>query len=234
MRKLSYFLIGLLIAVTLAPFAFARSNYPVYIKDVDVYTRPANQGISAEMTVCSSVYGRTSFDLKVVNETVNAFYQREFLSVTNGCHTYDVYFNDDFDMVSNAGDKLEFSLRNIYQKSTLEEFERPAPYRVAVEDRDVAEAPCGDSAGDDDVYFACVGDFITHTPTGVRMKLVSFDRDKADLVTTGIQWGGLEKVRIYEERDKEIIAADERLTRLNITNLGRGESGTLSIMIESY
>jgi hypothetical protein len=233
MRKLSYFLTGLLIAVSVIPIASAKGDFPVYIRNVDVYTLPADQGITGGITVCSSIYGRAIFDVNVVNETSGVIYTRKLLTAEKGCQTYSLFFNEDFKIASNAGDNLKFSLRNIYEKNTLSAVKRPESYSVFVEDRNPAKEPCGDSKGGDDVYGACVGDFITHTPSGIRMKLISYDRDRADFVLTGVQWGGIVKLRVYKERTKKIVAGNDRLTHLTITNLGKGQDGVLNIMIES-
>jgi hypothetical protein len=233
MRKLSYFLIGLLIAVVLAPLTFAKSDYPVYIKNADIYTRPLSQGIAGEVTICSSNNGRIKFELKAVNKMVNVVYKRKFLALESGCDTYNLFFNNDFNTASAAGDKIELALINIQDENSGESFKKPELYKTVIEDRYTPEDPCGDSKGGDNTYDACVGDSITHAPTGVRVKVIAYDRDKADLVITGIRWGGIEKLRIYQGREKRIIAGNNDLTSLVLTNLGKGEEGNLNIMIES-
>jgi len=224
MRKLSLFLVGVLIAVVLAPITFAKSQYPIYIKDIEIYTRTGNQGIAGEMTVCSNKAGRTKFSVKIENSTVKALYKRNMLTISNECRTFDLHFNEKFSLMSKAGDEVEFELWDV-KTSTGEKYRKAGSYVTVIEDRSESEDPCGDVEGDDDIYAVCTGDFITHTPTGVRIKVISYDGRRIDLAVTGIKWGGVKKVRIYKEKFKEVTAAD--LTKLQLTYFGSSSDDSI-------
>ena len=229
MRKLSLFLAGVLIAVAFAPMTFAKSKYPIYIKNVEIYTKVSNQGIGGEMTVCSSSAGRTKFSVKIQNLTVKALYKRNMLTIKNECRTFDLHFNEKFSLMSKPGDEVELQLWNV-KTSTGERYRKAGSYKSIIEDRDESEAPCGDAEGDDDIYAVCSNDFITHTPTGVRIKVVSYDHRRVNLAVTGIKWGGVKKVRIYKAKSKEVTAAD--LTDLQLTYFGQSSDGSILLGID--
>lgn len=226
MRKLSLFLLGCFITVVLAPFAFAKSDKAVYIKSVDVYAQN-QQNIGGDMTVCASKED-AKFEVKVLNTVTNAMYSRKLLIKDGGCDTVDLHFNEAFSEISKAGDKLKFTLANI--KMDGDRYANTDPVFKAIEDeRDVKE-PCGDASGNDDVYSVCAGDFVTHTPTGVRMKVVNIENNKVELIVTGIQWGGPKKMNIYIGKTKDVVAKD--MTKISITNTSVG-GGLVSLQIES-
>jgi len=227
MRKLSLFLLGCFIAVAIAPMVFAKSDKPVYIKAIDAYTRLLNQGITADVTVCASDED-AKFEVKVLNTVTNAMYSRKLLIRDGGCMEFKLGFNDNFSQISKAGDKLKFTLMNIQMNG--DKYAQTSPQFAVIQDKSAAKEPCGNVAGQDDVYNVCAGDFITHTPTGVRIKVVSIDRDKVELIITGVQWGGPAKLSVYKDRAKEVVA--KNLTRVNITNVGLG-GGMAELQIES-
>ena len=233
MKTLRFILLVLLIALLVAPVAFAKTKNPVYISSIEVYTRNLNQGIEAELTVCSTNPFRTKFEIHAENTTVNAEYKRKLLSIDNGCHSYTLKFNDKFSDISTAGDEVVFSLRKIQAKSGGEKFPEPKTATRTVEERDTSETECSDQAGGDDAYAACVGDFITHEPTGLRFRVKAYEKKYVDLVVTGIRWGGAKKIRIYQERTKKLIAGDENSTRIEITHVGRSEDGGVELLIEA-
>ena len=232
MRKLSYFLIGVLIAVVFAPIAFGKTTNPVYIKEANVYTKTLNQGMAGEVTVCSSYHGQIKFEISVKNLTVIAQYKRNLTLLTSGCESYKLNFTPAFSNISKQGDKIVVDLRKI----ETEEADTPKkvdPYTTYIQDVDKDVLPCGDKIGTDDTYDACVGDFLTHRGTGVRMKVTSFNNEKITLVVTGIQWGGSLDLTIYKDKFKKIVAGNDDLTRLTLTYKGKGEKGDALLLIES-
>ena len=197
MKTLRFILLVLLVVLLVAPAAFAKTKTPVYIQSAEVYTKNLNQGIQAELEVCSTNQFRTKFQVHVENTTVNAEYKRKLLSIDNGCHSYTLKFNDRFSDISTAGDEMVFSLRKIQAKSGGEKFPEPKTVTRTVEEKDTAETGCSDKTGGDDDYSACAGDFITHEPTGLRFKVKAYEKKYVDLLVTGVRWGGTKKVRIY-------------------------------------
>ena len=228
--KLRFILLLILACLLIAPIAFAKSDQPLYISKAEVYTRNANQGITAELKVCSRTNQRTKFEVLVENETINARYNRKLLSLGNGCYTYEIKFNEEFSMTSNAGDKMKFTLRNI--ENVDEEYKKSKSYYTTIEERDEVEMGCSDKNGGDGEYEVCLGDFITHK-TGVRMRVITIEKRYITMRITGVEWGGAEKLLFYEGREKEIIAGNGDRTRLNVTYTGRGEEGGVMVMIES-
>ncbi len=233
MKTLRFILLVLLVALLVAPAAFAKTKTPVYIQSAEVYTKNLNQGVQAEIKVCSTNQFRTKFQVHVENTTVNAEYKRKLLSIDNGCHSYTLKFNDKFSDISTAGDEMVFSLRKIQAQRGEEKFDEPKTAIRTVEERDTAETGCSDQTGGDDVYTACVGDFITHEPTGLRFRVKAYEKKYVDLVVTGVRWGGSEKVRIYTDRTKKVISGNEKSTRVEITHVGRSEDGEVELLIET-
>lgn len=233
MKTLRFILLVLLIALLVVPAAFAKGKTPVYIKSAEVYTKNLNQGIEAQLKVCSTNPFRTKFQIHVENATINAEYKRKLLSINSGCSTYTLKFNDRFSDISTSGDEMIFSLRKIQAKSSGEKFPEPKTATRTVEERDTADTGCSDKTGGDDDYATCVGDFITHEPTGLRFKVKAYEKKYVDLLVTGVRWGGAKKVRIYNERTKKVIADDKKSTRIEITHVGRSEDGDVQLLIEA-
>lgn len=233
MAKIARFLIVLLIALLVAPVAFAKSSYPVYIKDVDVYTKTANQGIAGELTVCSTNYWRTKFTVKAKNLNVRTTYKRNLLMLGNECETFELDFTDKFEDITKAGDKIEFSLDDIMSQDSEETYREPKKVTVTVEEQDPEANPCGDKEGGNNEYEMCNGDYVTHTDTDVRVKLVGYKnshkRSYVDLAISGIEWGGIKKLRIYSDREREVTSPDK--TRVKISYLGRTESGNYLVQL---
>jgi len=233
MKTLRFILLIILVAILIAPAAFAKSKYPVNINGVEVYTKNLNQGIQAELEVCSTNPFRTKFQVHVENTTIHAEYKRKLLSIDSGCSTYTLKFNDKFSGISTAGDEMVFSLRKLRNQSGELKFDEPKTFTTIVEERDTAEAECEDQTGEDNTYSGCPGGFITHEPTGLRFKVKSYDKKFVDLIVTGIQWGGSKKIRIYKERTKKVIAGDDKATRVEITHVGKSEDGGVELLIET-
>jgi hypothetical protein len=232
MRKISLFLLGILISIALAPVAFGETTAPLYIKTAQVYTRTVGQGIAGEATICSSYHGDVKFEVIVKNETVTAQYKRNLMMRQNGCETFKLSFTPAFSDVSKQGDKIIVDLRKV----ETEESEMPKKvdsYVTSIKNMDDDALPCGDKIGSDEDYKACAGDFITHRYTNVRVKVVSFDREKIKLVVTGIQWGGSEDLTIYKDKFKKVIAGNDVHTRVLLTYKGKDEKGNAILAVDA-
>ncbi len=233
MKTLRFILLVLLVVLLVAPAAFAKTKTPVYIQSAEVYTKNLNQGVQAELEICSTNQFRTKFQVHVENTTINAEYKRKLLSIDNGCHSYTLKFNDKFSDISTAGDEMVFSLRKIQAQRGGEKFDEPKTATRIIEERDTSETECSDQIGKDGDYSTCIGDFITHEPTGLRFIVKAYEKKYVDLVVTGVRWGGTEKVRIYTDRTKKVIAGDKKSTRVEITHIGRSDDGEVQLLIET-
>lgn len=232
MRKLSYFLIGILIMVAFAPVAFGKTTAPLYTKEANIYTKTLNQGIAGTVTVCSSYHGQVKFEVVVKNLTVNAQYKRNLMMSASGCESYKLNFSPSFSNVSKQSDKIVIDLRKLEtEEDTVTK--KVDSYTTYIQDTDKDVLPCGDKIGTNDVYDACVGDFLTHRSTGVRVKVTSFSNEKITLVVTGIQWGGYMDLTIYKDKFKKVVAGNDDGTRLILTYKGKGEKGNAILLIES-
>lgn len=218
--------------VAFAPVTFGKTIDPLYIKKAEVYTKTLNQGMAGEVTICSSYRGEVKFEVSVKNMTVIAQYKRNLILKESGCQTFKLNFSTTFSNVSKQGDKIVVDLRKIEAEESLTP-KSVDSYKTYIIDASKDALPCGDKIGGDDTYYACVGDFLTHKNTGVRVKVASFDNEKIKLVITGIQWGGSLDLTIYKEKTKKIVAGDEDLTRMALTYKGKSEKGNAILMIES-
>ncbi|MBU0577856.1 hypothetical protein KJ742_04390 [Patescibacteria group bacterium] len=226
MSKFLRLILILLIALTTTPFANAHDpvDQPLNIEEVTIYT--SGHRVFAEMEVCNTGYERTSFTAQFKNLDLGSFYKRNLMIVDNGCETYDIGFTENFTRSANIDDQIKVSLDNISSDSG-DYTDEPDSFFATIEDNN---ADYNTYEGASDVYEADEWDFIYHE-TGVRVRVTSYNGDYVMLLVNGIMWGGFEELKIYEGRDKEIIAADG--TRLTITHVGRGESRDVSLMIES-
>jgi hypothetical protein len=232
MRKISLFLLGVLISVALAPVAFGSTTAPLYIKKAEVYTRTVGQGIAGEATICSSYHGQVKFEVWVKNTTVTAQYKRKLVMNASGCETFKLNFTPAFSNVSKQGDKIVVDLR----KLETEESEIPTKvdsYVTSIKTVDDDALPCGDKIGSDEDYKACIGDFITHRYTNVRVKVAGFDNEKIKLVVTGIQWGGSIDLTIYKDKFKKVIAGNDVHTRVLLTYKGKDEKGNAVLAVDA-
>ncbi len=141
--------------------------------------------------------------------------------------------------MSNAGDEIEivakkvtsFSSRLRRTSTRKNNFKLSNTYTETVEEGDREVAGCEDQTGKDKIYELCVGSFIEHEPTGLRIRLQSDNGSKAVLMVTDIKWGGVEKVVVIEGRNKKFISKKPRGGRLEILNLG-GLSRQKSILLD--
>ncbi|MBU0727905.1 hypothetical protein KKA95_04440 [Patescibacteria group bacterium] len=234
MSKITQFIAMFLIGVMLMPVAFAKSEEPIYIDGAKAYTEPANQGVVAKVTVCNSNSNRIKFTLKAKNLTINDTYKRRLTLVDNGCEVIEIDFTNSFSDLTQAGDKIEFSITNIKDSDIDEDYDEPNPTTVTVEEQDPESPPCGDKSGDDDEYDLCVGDFLTHNDTKVRIKLIGYKNSHrsnyVDLLVSNIRWGGSETVRVYSDRTTEVTSRSN--SKLKITNYGRSHSGHYLIQLQ--
>jgi len=232
MRKLSYFLIGILITVALAPVAFGATTAPLYIKGADIYTKALNQGITGEVTICSSYHGDVKFEVVVKNLTVTTQYKRNLVMKKSGCQDFKLGFNPTFTNVSKQGDKIVVDLRKVQAEESNISIKVDS-YTTSIKDSTQEALPCGDKIGNDEAYNACIGDFITHRFTNVRVKVASFDNDKISLVVTGIQWGGSLNLTIYKEKSKQVVAGNNTHTRVALTYKGKATNGSAILEVDA-
>lgn len=212
-RLFSFLIAGAMIASSLAPAAFAHNvpqNQPLSIKSAEVYASDYLR-LLGTVEVCSNNPVRTRFTLKAVNTDINAEYSRNMIMTGSGCQDFTVRFEKDFSSMTRAGDEVIFSLREVRNGG---DYKRNEWFSTIVEDKSTNV----DHVGGDGTYTAEEEDFLIHTPTGLRIRVVDIERRHVDLLVTNIQWGNVKKVRVFVGGDKEIVANDEDHTRVTITN----------------
>ena len=233
MKKVYKMALALLLLLSLAPFAFSSQKGPLYIKSAEVYTRSGSQGVAADVRVCSRVKESVKFVLKAENLTIGTHYKRNFKTTGLGCNTYNLKFKTPFSTAGNDGDEIVFNLTSIKDENGRR-YANSEDYLFTTEDRDPTSSLYGDQTGEDGDYEFSVGDFFTHEPTGVRMKVTGYDGKQVDVLISGLRWGEVKKFTIYKGYSKRIVAGDGKSTRLKITHVGRGENGGVSMIVETY
>jgi len=211
-RYLSLFLIAVLAFAPLTMASHSSHERPLSIKDAEIFTRYQARTVG-EVTVCNDGTERTRFTVRVTNEDMKAVYTRNLVISGAGCHEFGLKFDDDFSELTNEGDRVRFSLRDVRNGAAYKRSKTFSTFVESLNDKNQTHK------GGDDTYVANIGDFIYHVPTGVRIKVKTTNKKRVELIVGGIQWGGSEIVRIWEESDKEVIAGDDNHTRLTITNV---------------
>lgn len=238
MTKFSRVIAVLALALILTPTAFASSkNTALKIKDANMEVR--FNRLRGDVKVCNQENEDIRFTLEAKNTSISNLYKRNLSISANKCRTYKLRFDDDFALMANAGDKIEFVAKNVGSFSARAKrtdrrknnFKLSNTFKKTVEEGDREVKGCEDHVGKDKIYELCVGSFIEHEPTGLRIRLQSQDQRKVVLMVTDIKWGGVEKVVVINDRNKKFISKKPRGGRLEIHNLG-GLSRQKSVLLD--
>lgn len=231
MSKFARFISVLLLALVLAPFVLADEDQPLYIKSALVETEDSR--VVGEVTVCNKERERVRFVLDVKNLTINKIYKRKLTVNASDCTTTELRFKEDFAEMSNVGDEIVMTAkraRGLWSHLDYD-FSKKFTTKVVKGKRDYAG--CSDHTVQDGIYNACVMDFIYHTPSGLRIKVVEQNPDYVELKLTHIEWGGTKKMRIYKGRSKKIRSNYDQLKRVELTNVYGENTRELYLKIES-
>ncbi len=236
MSKFISFLITLALLVTLVPASLAHTysrSSGKALKIVSAEVETDRQRVVGEVKVCNNKAEPIRFVLDVKNETINSLYRRKLFIPSAGCHTYKLDFTKNFAEMSNTGDSIRFLAKSSRGLVSFGKFDLSHPYVAVVKEGNTDPAGCGDERGGDGIYDSCLGDFIYHTPTGLRIKINSIDYRRADLLVTHIRWGGVKKIRIYKNHGKKVVAGNDDHTKVEMSNLLGEKSNDFLLKLES-
>ncbi len=231
MSKFTKLLSVLLLVFAFVPFVQADEDQPLRIKSATVETE--DHRVVGKVTVCNTENERVRFVLDVKNHTINSIYKRRMTVAGNDCVTSKLRFTKNFAEMSNVGDDIEFIAKHVKGQLSKERYYRSDKYMTEVITGDRDYTGCADQAGEDGVFNACETDFITHTPSGLRIKVVENDGDYVKLKLTHIEWGGVKEMRLYKGRMKKIRSNYDQLERVEISNLYGENTKQLYLKIES-
>lgn len=214
----------------LSPAAFAHfvstSDQPIRVKSAQVETH--GHQVIGEVEVCNSVAEPVRFRLKVHNETINHVYYRNLVLSEAGCETFDLDFQRDFAEMSNVGDLITLKAISVRGLGSHIRYRPSWEYSTVVTEGDYVTKTCSDQSGDDGFFPTCEYAFITHEPSGLRIKVKSDHGNYLDLMVTHVEWGGTKEFRLYEGRSKKLRSNFYELERVEITNaVGDGTSDVL-------
>ena len=231
MIKSARYLIVLLLVLMLAPTVLADDDQPIYIKSAIVETEDSR--VVGEVTVCNTEREKVRFVLDVKNLTINSIYKRKLTVNANDCVTTDLRFTKDFAEMSNVGDEILLQAKHVGGLWSYLKYDFSDKYTTKVVKGERDNAGCGDRTVDDGVYGACEMDFIYHTPSGLRIKVLENNSDYVQLKLAHIEWGGTKEMRIYKDRAKKIRSNYDQLKRVEISNVYGENSRDLYLKIES-
>lgn len=231
MTKFARYLIIFLLVLILAPAVLADDDQPVYIKSAVLQTEDTR--VIGEVTVCNTERERVRFVLDVKNLTINKIYKRNLLVNASDCVTTDLRFTEDFAEMSNVGDEILLTAKRVRGLWSYIKYDVSDKYTTKVVKGDRDYAGCGDQTVGDGIFEACEMDFIYHTPSGLRIKVLENKYDYAVLKLTHIEWGGTKELRIYKDRSKKIRSNYDELKRVEITNVYGDNTRDLYLNIES-
>ena len=231
MTKFARFLSILLLALVLAPVVLADADQPIYIKSAVIQTEDTR--ITGDVTICNTERERVRFVLDVKNLTINKVYKRNMLVNANDCVTTDLRFTKDFAEMSNVGDEILLTAKRVRGLWSYSKYDFSDKYTTKVAKGSRDHAGCGDQTVKDGTFEACEMDFIYHTPSGLRIKVLENKYDYAQLKLTHIEWGGTKELRIYKGRSKKIRSNYDQLKRVEITNVYGDNTHDLYLNIES-
>ena len=231
MFKFTKFLSVLLLVFAFMPFVQADEDQPLRIKSAVVETE--DHRVVGEVTVCNTENERMNFVLDVKNHTINSIYKRRMTVRDNDCSTVELRFTKDFAEMSNVGDDIEFVAKHVKGNRSRDRYDFSEAYMTEVVKGDRDYAGCADQTGEDGVFTACETDFITHTPSGLRVKILENDGAYVAVKLTHIEWGGTKTMRIYKGRSKKIRSNFDQLERVELTNAYGENTFDLLLKIES-
>lgn len=235
MSKFSRFLTVLLFIFSLVPLTHATnsSDQPLTIKSAVVETEDTQ--VVGQVKVCNTAEKTLSFLLNAKNTTINMLYKRNLSIESDTCSTFKLQFSKNFREMSNIKDGIEFSLRDVQTVSTKnpEAFKGSDAYITSVSKGEKDKAGCADTEVKDGVFVPCVMDFLQHTTSNLRIKVMAIDPEFITLKLVHIEWGGIEDVRIYTGRSKQIRSAYKDLTRVVLSNVSGDKDAGGILKIES-
>jgi hypothetical protein len=232
MSKIISSLIAIALFATVAPLnmVHASSNKALKIKSANVETD--RQRVIGEVKVCNTASEDISFKLDAKNMTINSLYQRNLSISANSCEVYELNFTKNFAEMSNTGDEIVFSAKYIRGAKSENSYRNSKLRTVYVKEGNSAVEACGDASGEDGVYTPCVGDFVDHEASGLRIKVKSLGYNKAQLLVTHVRWGGVKSFRIYKNRSKKIVSGDDDHTQVELSSIV-GENSGFTLQLES-
>ncbi len=237
MVKLKQFIAALLAGILLVPAAAIAHTTFTEEKPLKIYQAHFETDdylVKGEVKVCNNESERIRTTIEAKNMTINSLYKRNVLVPANKCQTYKLYLHKNFAEMSNAGDEIRLIAKYPKGLTSFNTYRLSEPFYTEVEEGNNDPSNCGDEKGDDGFYSVCVNDFIYHEPSGLRIKVKGYDRDRAELLITHVQWGGVKKKYVYKGRSKKIISGDEDHTRVRINNvLGDGRNDFI-LELESW
>ncbi len=239
MTKFASILTAFALMLTMAPATFATHGHssndaPLVIKSAELKTK-LNR-VRGEVEVCNQGNENLRFKLNAKNVTINSLYQRNLYISGSTCRTYSLRFTKNFAEMSNAGDVVEIVAKKVGSFRSYTRYGFSNRYNLSDKLETVIEEGdknvC-DISGDDGIYSPCVGEFIDHEPSGLRIKVMTNDRDKVDLLLTHVEWGGVKKMRLYKGRNRTVRAGDNQKTRMKVTSIRGDSSYDLLIKLDS-
>lgn len=238
MSKFIRFLAVVTLLITLVPISFAHtvssSSGKKALKITSASFETDRQRVVGEATICNRTAEDIRFVLDVKNLTINGLYKRKLLIPATKCQTFELDFAKNFAEMSNTGDEILLQAKSVRGIFSLGKYDLSKPYETVVTEGNEDLSGCGDAAGDDGFYSPCVGDFIYHEPSGLRIKLTSTDYRYALIYVTHIRWGGVKQFRIYKNRDREVVSGDEDHTKVKIANVIGENDGDFTFQVTSH
>ena len=126
----------------------------------------------------------TGIKLKVVSYTDGNVKLSTSIDLKSGGTIHSLSLNKNVPVVATLTDGTEF-------KTTYTETSDTHGAFIQIDSEIPPAMSCGNSAGDDGLYSACAGDTITHWPTGIKLKVVSYTDGNVKLSTSiGLKSGG--------------------------------------------
>lgn len=233
MSKFARFLVLLFAAVAVMPLAAkADDSHPISIKSASVETQSGI--VVGQVELCNGAKENVRLTLEAKNLTINSLYKRNLMVPAGECKQMDLHFTQGFAQMSNVGDSIRFLAKEVRGMGAMDTYLSSDSFVVKVTKGDADTAnTCADQTGKDDVYTACIGGFIYHTPSGLRIKVMSVDWQYIALKLTHVEWGGVQDVKIYKGQTKKFRSNYDELERVQITNVYGDKTSAGPLKIES-
>jgi hypothetical protein len=220
MKKITASLIVFMLALTLAPFSFAKNSddQPLWISKGSIETD--GDRVKGYVRVCNRADEDVRATLDVKNESINALYKRNILVDANQCENFELGLTDRFKTMSNTGDDIRVFTKYVREFDSSKRYEPSDEFWLQIEEGDRDSADCSDKIGDDAIYFVCEDAFIYHEPSGLRFKVIKMENRYMEIMATHIRWGGVKDFRVYRGRkSKPLVSGDEEATRVIVSNV---------------
>ena len=119
-----------------------------------------------EVTLCNSEPERMNFLLDIKNTTINRIYKRKLSVGGNDCSTIDLRFDKNFSEMSNVGDEISLTAKQVRGLLSRETYQISDTYETTVEKGANDQVVCDDQEVEDGIYNSCEYAFIYHQPSG--------------------------------------------------------------------